>query len=119
MKKKILGLAVALTAAAAALADTAATYPGGTQAWEQYLAENLQYPQSAKQNGVEGVVHLTVTIKADGTVGPIKVDRMLDPDLEQEAIRLAAAMPAWAPATGTAGKPVESTVKLTVPFILE
>ena len=42
---------------------------------------------------------------------------MIDPDLEQEAIRLVKNMPAWTPAEKD-GKPVDSTVTVAIPFTL-
>ena len=42
---------------------------------------------------------------------------MIDPDLEQEAIRLVKNMPRWTPADKN-GAPVDAPVSLRIPFIL-
>lgn len=84
---------------------------------QKYIESHMQYPEASKQNGIEGVVNVECTIKADGTVGTIKIVRMVDPDLEQEAIRLVKNMPAWTPAT-KGGAPAESTVTIPVTFTL-
>lgn len=94
-----------------------ATFPGGQAAIDKYIADNLKYPEMAKEIGIEGIVPLEFTVKTDGTIGTIKVVRMIDPDLEQEAIRLVKTMPAWTPATDD-GTAVESTVSLQIPFRL-
>lgn len=117
MKKLLLSLALLLTFAAAALADSPAAYPGGDEAMKKYLAENTKYPEPARQNDIEGIVNVSFTVNADGSVGSIKIVRMIDPDLEQEAIRLVKNMPAWTPAEKD-GKPVDSTVTVAIPFTL-
>lgn len=96
-------------------ADSKASYPGGEDAMKEYLASNLQYPAAAKQNGIEGVVNVSFVVKADGSIGTIKIARLIDPDLEQEAIRLVKNMPAWTPAEKD-GKAVDSTTEIAIPF---
>ncbi len=113
-----MALALAAGATLGALAQSPASYPGGEEALQAYIQENLVYPQAAKDNGIEGVVTLECTILPDGSVGPIKVKRMVDPDLEQEAIRLVKAITAWTPATDAAGKAVLSVVQIPVTFSL-
>ena len=72
----------------------------------------------AKDNGIEGVVSVVFTVKADGSIGNIKIKRMIDPDLESEAIRLVKQMPAWTPANDN-GTPVESTAETEISFSLD
>lgn len=118
MKKTLLSLIAALGLSSVALAVTPASFPGGEAAQKQYIITNLKYPATAKENGIEGVVAVIFTVKADGTIGNIKIKRMVDPDLENEAIRLVKQMPAWEPATDN-GKPVESTAEVDVSFSLD
>lgn len=94
-----------------------ASYPGGDSAMQEYLTANMKYPAAAKQNGIEGVVNVSFVVKADGSIGTIKIARLIDPDLEQEAIRLVKNMPAWTPATN-GGSAVDSTVEIAIPFQL-
>lgn len=101
----------------AAFALTPASFPGGDEARDQYIKVNMKYPQVAKDNGIEGVVAVIFTVKTDGSIGNIKIKRMVDPDLENEAVRLVKQMPAWEPAMD-GGTPVESTAEIDVPFIL-
>ncbi|MDE6009873.1 MAG: energy transducer TonB [Muribaculaceae bacterium] len=115
MKKFI--LSIAATMALMASAATVPTFPGGEKALQTYLSSNMHYPEAAARNGIEGVVNVECTIKADGTVGPIKIVRMIDPDLEQEAIRLVKNMPAWTPADKN-GAPVDATVTIPVTFVM-
>lgn len=114
MKKFILVLVMAAVASVTALAaETKASFPGGDKAQAEFIGKTLVYPTAAAENGVEGVVVVSFTVKTDGTIGNIKVKRMVDPDLEAEAIRVVKKMPAWIPASKD-GKAVESTAE--VPF---
>ena len=94
------------------------TFPGGQEALDKYITDNLKYPEAAKENGVEGIVNVGFIVKIDGSIGSIKIIRMVDPDLEQEAIRLVKNMPAWTPADKD-GSPVDAPAEVSVPFVLE
>lgn len=119
MRKAIITLAAALgISASAGAAVTPASFPGGSEAETTYITTNLRYPPMSKENGVEGVVSVIFTVRADGSIGNIKIKRMVDPDLESEAIRLVKNMPKWTPASEN-GTPVESTAEVDIPFTLE
>lgn len=115
--KKMLALAAGLLFSTMAFAGVTPEYPGGQDALNQYLTTNLKYPATAKANGIEGVVDVAFTVKADGTIGAIKIVRMVDPDLEQEAIRLVKGMPAWTPADKN-GQPIDAQTQVQIKFIL-
>lgn len=117
MKKFIMVIAAALGFSMGAWALTPAVFPGGAEAEAAYITKNLKYPATARDNGIEGVVSVVFTVKPDGSIANIKIKRMVDPDLEAEAIRLVKGMPAWTPASDN-GIPVESTAELSVPFRL-
>lgn len=118
MKKTILAVVAALGFGAAAMAITPASFPGGKKAEQEYIQKNLKYPQTAKDNGIEGVVGVAFVVNPDGTIGNIKIKRMIDPDLESESIRLVKNMPKWIPASDN-GTPVESQAEVNVTFSLE
>lgn len=109
----VVGLATAANAA-----TVAASFPGGEEACKEYLDKTVKYPVAAIENGIEGTVTVLFTVKTDGSIGNIKIKRMIDPDLEAEAIRVVKSMPAWTPAT-TDGKAVESTAEISIPFRLK
>ena len=111
--KKIIALMMLAFSFIGANAAQTPTFPGGDSALQAYITENLQYPASAKDNGIEGVVSVTFTVKADGSIGNIKIKRMVDPDLEAEAIRLVKSMPKWTPADGG-----EAQAEVDIPFTL-
>ena len=47
-------------------------FPGGPQAWAEYLQKKLWYPQSADAYGVEGRVVIKFTVKEDGSLSDIE-----------------------------------------------
>ena len=94
------------------------TFPGGDEALAKYINENTKYPSAAKENGVEGVVTVGFVVMTDGSLQNVKVVKMVDPDLEKEALRVVNGMPKWTPAEKN-GTPVEAPSKVEIPFILE
>lgn len=121
--KKIFSILASLAVAATAMAQTAqsdtipASYPGGEKAMASYIAKNIKYPQPSINNGIEGVVNVRFTVKTDGALDKLSIVRLVDPDLEAEAMRLVKGMPAWTPAT-VGGTPVESQSNVEVVFTL-
>lgn len=118
--KKILPFIASLAIGIPAMAQTdtiPAQFPGGAEAMHTYITKNLKYPQMSINNGIEGVVTLRFLVKTDGSLNNITVIRLVDPDLEAEAIRLVKGMPAWAPAT-VEGKPIDSESTLPITFTL-
>ena len=117
MKKLLMTLGAALLIGGAAYAGPEPEYPGGKEALAKYISTNMKYPQTAIDNGIEGVVDVAFTVKADGSIGNIKIVRMLDPDLELEATRLIKNMPAWTPADKN-GQPVDAQTQVEINFVL-
>lgn len=117
MKRLIIALFAFVATVTAAFADNDATFPGGKEAMDEYITSNLKYPVTAKENGIEGVVNVSFVVNADGSIGTIEIKRLIDPDLEQEAIRLVKTMPKWTPAVKD-GKPVQSIVEMPILFTL-
>lgn len=93
------------------------SFPGGDEALMQYLADNVCYPENAAEMGIEGVVTVEFTVKADGSIADAKIVRMVDPDLEEEALRLVNSMPRWTPASDN-GTPTEARYSLPIKFRL-
>lgn len=115
--KKILPLVATALIAGNAYAADAPSFPGGDEALQKYIQSSIVYPAAAQENGIEGVVPVAFTVNADGSIGAIKIVRMVDPDLEKEAIRIVKNMPAWIPADN-GGTPVAAPARVDVRFIL-
>ena len=41
-------------------------FPGGEKALKRFLAENIQYPEDAREKGIEGRVFVTSIVNKEG-----------------------------------------------------
>ena len=88
------------------------TFQGGdANTFSKWVNSNLNYPQEAKDKGIQGRVTLTFTVGTDGKVSAVKVVRGVDPLLDNEAIRVVEMSPAWTP-----GKMDGKNVSVTYTF---
>lgn len=113
MKKKLMTLIAGAMVAVSAFAGATPEFPGGKAALDNYISTNLKYPERPLHQGIEGVVRVSFTVNADGTIGSIKIVRLVDPDLEEESIRLVKNMPNWIPADSGA-----ATATVDIPFLI-
>ena len=90
-----------------------ASFPGGFPAMLEFLSKNLNYPEKAALNGIQGKVFVECTIDVDGTIVDVNVVQSVNPDLDKEAIRVIKLMPKWKPAKQN-GKLVR--IKTTIPI---
>ena len=72
-------------------------FPGGDAALMKYLKNNINYPQVAMENGVQGRVIVQFVVTKNGTVGEVKVIRSVDSALDNEAVRLCKSLPKFIP----------------------
>lgn len=84
---------------------------GDANEFSKWVNSKLEYPEIAKENGVQGRVTLQFTVNADGTVSNVKVLRGVDPSLDKEAVRVVSMSPKWKP-----GKQRDRAVKVTYTF---
>ena len=100
------------------LIEVKPTFNGGSAGeFSQWVNENLKYPKSAYEAGVQGRVTLQFTIGKDGDLGDVKVLRGCHPDLDAEALRVVSSSPAWTPGY-VKGQPVKVTYTFPVVFAL-
>ena len=93
-------------------------FPGGTEALDKYLAENIKYPQLARDNGITGKVYITFVVERDGSIANPKILRDIGGGCGAEAIRVVKAMPKWTPGKQR-GKAVRVQFNLPVNFNLK
>ena len=72
-------------------------YPGGPNEMMRYIQENIKYPQSAKDNKIEGRVFVTFVVEKDGSISNAAVMRGIDKECDAEALRVVSSMPKWNP----------------------
>ena len=88
-------------------------FPGGLFVLMQYLNDNIQYPDKAKNDGVEGRVIVSFIVGKEGLIKDAQVEKSVDPELDAEAIRVVSGMPRWTPGKSQ-GEPVD--VKYSIPI---
>lgn len=93
-------------------------FPGGMEALYKYLAQNIKYPQLARENGITGKVYVTFVVEKDGTIANPKILRDIGGGCGAEAIRVVKAMPKWSPGKQR-GKAVRVQFNLPVNFNLK
>lgn len=92
-------------------------FPGGMEALYQYIANNIQYPQLARDNAITGKVYVTFFVEKDGRITNPKILRDIGGGCGDEAIRVVKSMPRWSPGKQR-GKPVRVQFNLPVNFNL-
>ncbi len=100
--------------------DEQASFPGGINELKKFIASNLHYPASAKENGIIGKVVLQITISDKGEISNVVVQKSIEncKECEEEAIRIVKLMPKWNPAK-VRSTTVRSTAKIPVNFKLD
>ncbi len=92
-------------------------YPGGDAALLKFIAQNVEYPPIAKENGITGVVYVSYIVDRDGAIKEVKVVRGADPFLDKEAIRVVKTLKGYKPGKQR-GKPVPVQFTIPIRFVL-
>ena len=97
-------------------AEVMPQFPGGDQAMMKFVAENVQYPQEARDKEISGRVMVGFIVEKDGSVNEVKVVKGIGGGCDEEAVRVVKAMPKWIPGKQD-DKPVR--VSYTMPFFFK
>ena len=93
-------------------------FPGGDKAMMDFIYANIVYPETAKENNIQGRVILKFCVTYKGTVDKVTVLKGVDPDLDNEAVRVIKMLPTWKPGK-QGGKPVNVWYNVPVTFQLK
>jgi protein TonB len=93
-------------------------FPGGDKELYKWLSEHIKYPSIARENDIQGKVIVSFVVEENGTVSGVKVARGVHPSLDEEAVRVAKEMPAWA-AGKQNGRAVRVSYNIPIIFKLE
>lgn len=72
-------------------------YNGGLDAMYEYLSKSINYPQIAKEVGIQGIVYTTFVVEKDGSITGVKIKRGIGGGCDEEAVRVLKKMPKWIP----------------------
>lgn len=92
-------------------------YPGGNNALNKFLVNNIKYPNEASAKNIQGKVLVNFIINKEGKIVDPKVVRSIDPLLDAEALRVVKLMPHWIPGKDK-GKTVSVSNTIPINFVL-
>jgi len=77
-----------------------ASFPGELKDFNQYLMNNMKYPQVAMENNIQGRCYVKFLVHPDGSISNATLVRGIPgcPECDLEALRLIKKMPNWVPA---------------------
>jgi TonB family protein len=102
-----------------ARAEIMPAYPGGENALRNYIERNIEYPDQALSNGVEGTVKVFFAVDEQGRISnPTIISSRLGSGLEEEALRVVKQMPKWTPGQ-VKGNLVKTRITLPITYKIE
>jgi TonB family protein len=84
----------------------------------KYLSENIQYPDNARENNIEGRVIIRFVVNEDGHISDCAIVKSVSGDCDTEALRVIKNMPPWKPGRQN-GKEVKVYYNQPISFKLE
>lgn len=63
----------------------------------EYIHNNVHYPDAARKNGIHGKVVVRFVVNADGTIGDCSIVKGIGYGCDEEALRTIKNMPPWIP----------------------
>lgn len=94
-----------------------AAFPGGMQAFYQFIGSTSHYPASAIANNIQGKVYSSFVINKDGSLIDIKINKSPSDDLSDETIRVLKLSPQWTPGNQR-GIPVRQQFSVPITYTL-
>jgi antitoxin component YwqK of YwqJK toxin-antitoxin module len=79
-----------------------ASFPGGMESMFQWIAQNYEYPEFAREMNLQGRIYLKFGVRYDGTVFGVEILEPMTPschECDEEALHLLRKMPLWIPET--------------------
>lgn len=97
-------------------AEVRPSFPGGEKALAKFIKDNIVYPETAIEEGVEGRVEVMFAVDETGRVyTPVVSGDRAGYGLDEEATRVVSKMPTWNPGQ-IKGKNVKSYYTLPITF---
>jgi len=92
-------------------------FKGGYEGFGKFLSNNINYPDYARERGIQGKVILSFVVEKTGDLSDIKVKKSVSPGIDAEAVRVLKKSPKWLPGKQF-GKPVRVIYNVPVNFAL-
>jgi len=95
-------------------AEVMPSFPGGEEALQRFLNRELDYPDEARDNQIEGKVVVQFVVEPDGRLSQMKIIQELGFGCEEAVMHTLARMPRWNPGqTGGQVLPVWYVLPIT------
>lgn len=65
--------------------------------FSNWVKQSLQYPKTARENGIQGTVLIGFSINTDGYVRHVNVIKSVSPELDRAAVQAVSSSPRWTP----------------------
>jgi len=72
-------------------------FPGGIEAFGQFLGRSIKYPKADREKGIQGRVIVTFVVEKDGSLSGLKVLKGVSKTIDAEAVRVLKLSPKWKP----------------------
>ena len=72
-------------------------FPGGEEARQKFLRDNIRYPAIARESGIQGTIFVTFVVERDGSITDVRILRGIGGGCDEEALRVTRMMPRWQP----------------------
>lgn len=92
-------------------------FPGGEEEMFRFLGSNVRYPARSQRAGISGEVLVSFLVGVAGGLSDIRIEKGLNEELSQEAVRVIKKMPRWKPGTFE-GEEVSMRYVLPIRFVL-
>lgn len=99
------------------IADESATPKNGITEFYKELADNLEYPEQARQMGIEGKVFVEFIVNVDGNLSDFKVVKGIGAGCDAVALKAVTESQAWNPGKQK-GVPIRQRLVLPITFKL-
>ncbi len=83
----------------------------------EYIYQNIEYPETAKRNAVQGTAVASFVVEKDGRISKLKIVRSVSRECDLEVLRVIRSFPTWIPGTQQ-GKTIRIQMTLPVRFKL-
>lgn len=102
-----------------AFPDEGPEFEGGMKALREFIAQNVVYPNLAREAGTEGTVHVTFVIDENGAVESSKVLKGIGYGCDEESVRVINKIPKFKkPGRNRFGIPVKTIFNIPIAFRL-
>jgi periplasmic protein TonB len=98
--------------------DEMPVFPDGDAALLKYIADNVKYPEVAKNAGIQGKVLVQFCITSKGNVTSCRILKSVSPEIDAESLRVISSLPDFKPGK-VDGKAVSVWYMVPITFALQ